>query len=266
MVATLAVPAAAGFGDVVPDEQPVRLALSLHSMVNDAFDRALDVPDIEAVVKLDCQPRRSDAEAAVACEWRADDDLGVRSWQLWKLQVRPERGGRTLVAQLGADATAHTDLDVTVPAAYLYAVLGLDADGTVIARSRVDPVQLNVRDHQVEPMRLECAAHPIDSAPGAVVGCEWNEVSNDAAVGYILWKSVDGGERAEIARVGLETTHVRDDEVAPGHRFTYVVTAVDQAGAIVGQSRSETVGIAARDRVIEPVRDAAERDRRSARD
>ena len=273
LVASLATPAAAGFGEVLPDDLPTRTAANVRRAMTNVLDASMDLPDITASVKLDCDSRVTDAGAAAVCEWRAPDDLDVRAWQLWNLQVRPVHGSRNLVAQVGADVRSFTDRDVEVPAVYLYAVLGLDNNGEIIARSRIDSVKFLERDIAIEPMRLECAAHRtpaatdvvVDHAPRFAVGCKWNEVSNDAAVGYVLWKSVDGGERHAIARVGLETTSVRDGDVLAGHRYTYVVTAVDGAGEVVGRSRGETVGIRAHDGEIDrpvdrPVERPIERD------
>jgi hypothetical protein len=220
--------------------------------------RSLDLPDVDAAVRLACEPRITDRteQAAVACVWGTDDDVAVRAWQLWKLGLRPASDGRVLATQVGADVTSHLDREVEVPGHYLYAVLGLDANGEIVARSRIESLRLAVRDHDVdvEPMALECAAHRAGSvrAPEVTVGCEWRAVTDDAAVGYVLWRQTDGGARTAIARVGLATTAVRDAEVAFGHRYAYVVTAVDGAGEVVGRSRPATVAIPIPDRPVDP--------------
>lgn len=274
LAATLAVPAAAAAVAGDSSSSPERLRRVYADLEVDA----LRIPPVNAAVKLDCAPRVAGDEisdrvdGAVHCEWRSEAD--VRSWQLWNIQVRPVHGHRNLVAELGADVQSFTDVNVEVPASYLYAVLGLDGDGEIVARSRIVPVKLAHRQVDVEPMRLTCEPHRTDeptrdavtdAPPSFAVGCHWSEVHNDAAVGYVLYKSVDGGERSVLARVGLDTTSVRDDEVRAGHRYTYVVTAVDGEGHVVGRSRAETVGIPVpeRDRPVrdEPVRDEPVRDR-----
>ncbi|MDW3217713.1 MAG: hypothetical protein R8F63_03785 [Acidimicrobiales bacterium] len=271
LAAVLAVPAAAATldgGAITSPERHRRLHTAL------APD-AMRLPPVDAAIALDCVPRVAGDEVtdrvdgAVHCEWRSEVD--VRSWQLWNVELRPTHGHRNLVAELGADRQSYTDVDVEVPGAYLYAVLGLDGDGEVIARSRIVPVKLQHHDIAVEPMRLTCEPHRTDTAtdvvadrpPSFAVGCNWSEITNDAAVGYVVFKAVDGGERSVFARVGLDVTSIRDDDVVAGHRYTYVVTAVDGEGHVVGRSRAETVGvpIPERDRPErEPVRPDAVRD------
>jgi hypothetical protein len=258
LVAALALPVSAA---IVDQESGATSLLGSHPVrdaITNVLGRPMDLPDVDAAVKLRCGAKVSDraAEAhaaAVACEWSARDDLDVRSWQLWNLQIRPERGSRNLVVEVGADVTSHLDTQVTAPAVYIYAVLGLDGDGEIIARSRLQVVKLERRDHKVEPMRLECAAHRAgtDRLPAVTVGCHWSEVSNDAAVGYVIWKSVDGGARTVLARTGLETTEIRDEAVTFGHRYTYVATAVDSASHVVGRSRAEIVSIPQHDRPVD---------------
>jgi hypothetical protein len=257
----LAVPASAG-------EATDQGSHPLREIVAELTGSALELPDVAAAIKLHCAPRQSDTAAAVHCEWRAGDDLGVRAWQLWRLQVRPERGDRVLVASLGADAASHTDTGVVSPAKYLYAVLGLDAGGDVIARSRLETVRLRNHDERevdLVPMRLSCAAAHGEGDAAASAGCEWSGVEHERAVGYVLWRSVDGGERVALARVGLDTQSYRDTTVVAGHRYTYIVTAVDAEGEIVGRSRAETVGLRPAVRP-EPARDVVVADRPAARD
>jgi Ni/Co efflux regulator RcnB len=254
LLAAFALPVSAGLIADRGEDAPIRDTHRQRRDVPARPDRVRDIPDVDAVVELSCGPRVTDDAAAVKCEWRAGDDLQVRAWQLWNLQVRPEKGTRNLVAELGADVVSYTDTEVSVPAAYLYAVLGLDGNGEIIARSRLQSVTLGERDREIEQLRLECAAHRVetdgrsDARPEFAVGCGWSEVGNTAAVGYVMWKSVDGGERTVLARVGLDVTELRDAAVAPGHRYTYVVTAVDADGEIVGRSRAVHVGIRNEDR------------------
>ncbi len=254
LLAGLAVPVSAGLIADRRDDPPVRDTFRQRQESPARADRVLDTPAVDVVVELSCEPRVTGDAAAVRCEWRAGADTGVRAWQLWNLQVRPEKGERNLVAELGADVFSYTDTEVSVPAGYLYAVLGLDGDGEIIARSRLQPVVLGERDHEIEPLRLECAAHRVDAevradaVPELAVGCGWSEVGDETAVGYVIWKRVDGGERTVLARVGLDVIELRDPEVAAGHRYTYVVTAVDADGELVARSRAEHVGIRIQDR------------------
>ncbi|MEM7142442.1 MAG: hypothetical protein AAF548_15570 [Actinomycetota bacterium] len=222
----------------------------------DGVDRQTD-----AAVELECEPRiASDTDVvdgAVHCEWRSEAE--VRSWQLWNAQIRPERGARALVAELGADVASYTDAEVEVPGKYVYVVLGLDGEGEVIARSRVEVVKLRHREADIARIGLRCKAHRTDVEDEIAVGCNWSDVRSDTAVGYVVSKAVDGGEPAVIARTGLDVTDVRDDDVEKGRRYAYVVVAVDGDGEVVGRSRIETVGVKGRDgerdRPVDAVRD-----------
>jgi hypothetical protein len=240
-------------------------------------DTLMELPDLPITVPLACKARVSDSAGAVHCRWRGGEDPAVDSWQLWNLQVRPEVGPRNLVAELGADTHSYVDSNVEVPAGYLYAVLGLDEEGQVVARSRVVHVRLKERSDRVEMLRLECSVHRGEGVAGDAtirddveIGCEWSAATDPAAEGYVLWRRVDHGEREVIARMGLDQISYVDTDVAPGHRYTYLVRAVDEEGNVVAKSHSEHVAIRAHD---EPQRDQVrshdepERDaRRAVRD
>lgn len=226
--------------------------------------------DAQATVKLNCHGYVEEGIGVVGCAWRANTDRSVASWQLWNLQTRPERGSRNLVAELGADVRSYRDPEVMVPAAYVYAVVGLDAEGEIVARSRLSSAVLQERDRELDIMRLDCSAHitepdlasdpAVESDRAVSIGCEWSATRSEQAVAYELWRSVDGAERHVVARTGLDQTSVRDSEVSVGHRYRYVVLAVDTDGHIVGRSRSATVGVrphdSAEDRVGDAERDA----------
>ncbi len=227
----------------------------------------LDVPSNTPVaVKLNCHGSVVEGLGTVGCAWRSETDRPVSSWQLWNLQIRPESGSRNLVAELGADVRSYRDTNVAVPAVYAYAVLGLDADGNIVARSRIDGAVLRERDQDLDLMRLNCRAHRAEIDVGAdpaaevdaavSVGCDWTAARSESAAGYELWRGVDGGERLLIARMGLDQASVRDDDVSMGHRYRYVVVAVDADGRIVGRSRAEHVALAAHDRAEDRERDS----------
>jgi len=228
------------------------------------------VGDTPVVVKLNCHGYVHEGVGIVGCGWRAEADASVASWQLWNLQIRPERGSRNLVAELGADVRSYRDSNVVVPATYVYAMLGFDADGDIVARSRLSRVALHERDRKPDILRLDCRAHrlPLDAVADTVaevdsivsIGCEWSATDADNAAGYQLWRSLDGGARHIIARTGLDQTSVRDHDVAVGHQYRYVVTAVDAEGHVVGRSRAATVGLRPHDRTEDRMRDL-ERDR-----
>lgn len=238
--------------DVVPadrGEHPLRRAVAHMA------GRAMGFPDTEVAVRLQCAPRSPDGNPpAVACAWSADTDADIRSWQLWKLRVRPESDGRVLVTEVGAATTSHLDTVAVTPGVHLYAVLAFDGAGEIVGRSRVRSVTVPVPEREVEVLELECDAHRLegDRGPAVVVGCDWRASSDRTTAGYVVWKRTDGGERSVLARVGPATTALRDGEVSFGHRYSYVVTAVDADGAVVGRSRTATVGIPQLERPVDP--------------
>ncbi|MEZ5243621.1 MAG: hypothetical protein R2707_00870 [Acidimicrobiales bacterium] len=251
LLATMPGPAAAGFAGNEADSTPARGEHPLRRAISHLPGRVLDLPDTDVALRLHCAPRSTDRRTpAVACEWSGGDDADIGSWQLWRLQVRPAQDSRVLVAEVGVGTTSFLDTGVIAPSAYLYAVLAVDGAGEIVGRSRVATVTLTPPAHEVEPMRLSCAPSRVesDAALTVSVGCAWNPVTAPAAVGYVVWKRTDDGERTVLARVGLSTTAIRDDAVAFGHRYAYLVTAVDGDGHEVGRSRVESVAIPRPDR------------------
>ena len=229
-------------------------------------DEAIDVLQIDAeipvTVKLGCRGHVDEGIGTVGCRWRAIDDQAIASWQLLNLQVRPAAGVRNLVAELGADTRSIRDINVEVPAAYVYAVLALDAEGEVIGRSRVVDAVVHNQDREIEPLYLRCDGHrgEIDTVERDVAvadiaiwaTCEWRPSTSDSTAGYVVWRTTDGGERTAIARTGLDQITIRDNDVSRGHRYRYVVQAVDSDGNTVGLSRPANVAFRPHDRSPDP--------------
>ncbi len=225
--------------------------------------------DVPVSVKLNCHGHVAEGEGTVGCGWRSETDEAVATWQLWNLQVRPEGGVRNLVTELGADVRSYRDTNVVVPAVYAYAIVGLDADGSIVARSRPARAVLHERDRGVRHLGLRCHAHGVRldavtdqeavADPEVLIECGWRATGIEAAVGYQLWRAVDRGEREIIAETGLDQISYEDQDVSVGHRYRYVVVAVDADGLVVGRSRAEAIILrshdAARDRMTDEVRD-----------
>jgi len=214
--------------------------------------------EVPVTVKLGCRGHVDEGIGTVGCQWRAIDDQAIASWQLFNLQVRPVAGVRNLVAELRADTRSFRDTNVEVPAAYVYAVLALDAEGEVIGRSRVVSAVVHDRDREIEPLYLRCDGHrgetdtvePDGEVPDIAIWatCEWRPSTSDSTAGYVVWRTTDGGERTAIARTGLDQTSIRDNDVSRGHRYRYVVQAVDADGNTVGLSRPANVAFRPHDR------------------
>lgn len=213
--------------------------------------------DLHARVKLSCDGHLGDEGPVVGCSWhRHHSDLDVRSWQLWNLQVAPETGVRNLVAEVGSDTTAFRDADVEAPAKYLYAVVGLNGEGDVVARSRVVAVRLGERPHRdIEHLRLDCVGSDTDGGP--VIGCSWSGVEEAPAVEYRLFRVSKRHDRRHVVTTGVDVTEYRDDDVRYGVRYRYWVVGVDAHGNIVAASRSAVAGVEAPDREVDHELDRA---------
>lgn len=214
--------------------------------------------DLVAAVKLRCHGHVGDDGPVVGCTWkRHRTDADVRVWQLWNLQVSPETGVRNLVAEVGTDTTSVRDTEVEAPAKYLYAVVGLNGAGEVVARSRVDAVRLGERPHRdIERLRLECTGVAADDGP--VIGCDWSAVEDAPAVEYRLFRTSKHRDSGLVATTGLDVTSYRDADVHAGVRYRYWVVGVDEHGRLVAASRSAWAGVELpeRDREHDRVRDA----------
>ena len=110
-------------------------------------DRAVvDVrPDIRPpkvdVLSLGCEGRREGENLGAVCRWSAADE--VRAYQLWRII---DRGERELVGTFDNTTTIARD-DVPDDARVVrYAVLGLDGDREIVARSRVVRIRFRQTD------------------------------------------------------------------------------------------------------------------------
>ena len=238
---------------------------------------AIDFPEIDHAVALHCRGGVTDRGPAVSCGWRADERLEIAGWQLWRLQIRPARDGRKLVAELGAAVTSYVDTTVSSPAVYLYVVLGLDPADEIVARSRPDlarvaehpppgiplacQLQRSVSDTAVVSETSDVVAPALEAAIDVVapelepaidvvapdfkpaIGCRWERSDHADVRGYVVHRVVDGGRRTVIAEVGADATSIVDHNVAFGHRYTYMVSAFDHEGTVVAHSRAVSVGI-----------------------
>jgi hypothetical protein len=127
-------------------------------------------PDI-AVLNLECEGRRSDdGNLGAVCRWSSTDI--IRAYQLWRIV---NRGHRELVGSY--DNSTNIVRDDVPDDAHLvrYAVLGLNGDREIVARSRVEHVRFRQAEPPVvdrptdevidRPMRLRRHRRPIHLLP-----------------------------------------------------------------------------------------------------
>lgn len=194
------------------------------------------------VLHLACEGVDTDRRTGVACKWSPSEHPRFAGYQL----VRSDGEERTVVfASRERRATTHFDEEVRRGVRYRYAVLAVDDAGAIIGRSR--PAEAGLRELKYEELRFDCEA--VRHADRPAVACKWAETQRPDARGYVLYRSVDGGAREELARTGLDgRRHHLDRDVAPGHRYTYAVIVVDRSGEPIGRGGPVTVGIPPKDR------------------
>ncbi|MEO0495636.1 MAG: hypothetical protein AAF081_19690, partial [Actinomycetota bacterium] len=232
LVSLLGVPAAAGETSFdAADKTDADIA---------RFGFAVDTSDL-AAIKLHCRGSIADTPV-IGCSWRAPDDAAIVGFQLWNLQTAPTEGVRNLVAELGLDANSYRDGAVEAPASYLYVVLGIDADGEVVARSRADRVRLG--DPAIERLRLTCDGVERDTP---AVACHWTAPDDAAVASYVLHRNSKGQERTAIATLGADSTGFTDTTVECGVRYGYRIFGLDADGQVVAMSRRDAAGCGDRD-------------------
>lgn len=129
-------------------------------------------PKVE-VLSLGCEGRREGENLGAMCRWSTAE--GVRAYQLWRVV---DRGHRELVGTFDNETTIARD-DVPDDARVVrYAVLGLDGDREIVARSRVVRIRFRhtdrpvdrpvvdrpVVDGPIDPIVDRSTAHPVEIA------------------------------------------------------------------------------------------------------
>lgn len=248
IVSLLGVPAAAG-GTAADGAGADRAASDKADANLERFDFDAETDGV-APIKLHCRGGIADTPV-VGCSWRAPDDAGIAGFQLWNLQTAPTEGVRNLVAELGPDADSYVDGAVIVPASYLYVVLGLDAEGEIVARSRVDRARLG--DPTIERLRLTCDGVEGDTP---TVVCGWTAPEDAAVASYVLYRNSKGEHRAVVATLGADSTGFTDTTVECGVRYRYRIVGFDADGEVVAVSRRDGAGCGQRDHERVKDRDA----------
>lgn len=118
------------------------------------------------------------------------------------------------------------------------------ATAATLAIAAGAPADARADSPPIEPLRLECAVRT--AGQDAAVRCEWSAPTSDAAAVVRLWRFDPATDRTRhvIFRTDdLGVTEYIDIAVRRGHRYTYVVQAVNGDGRMVARSRAETVGV-----------------------
>ena len=189
-------------------------------------------PDL-AAIKLGCtlvvpNPLSSIwPNRAIVCRWTAPEGVTVRTYRLWR---SVDAGDRHLLAAIPGDgARRFADRNIRTGHAYHYLVVGIGADGMRVAQSTVATVRV---PRAPQPLAFNCVV--VIDGGDATARCHWSDTTRPAAVKYVLWRSVDGGAREAIYRVGEDgrRSYV-DRDVKPGQTIRYAVVALDVHHRIV---------------------------------
>ncbi len=230
-------------------------AVSLAGLVPAAGAGAAELPKLpflhrKPVLKLACDVVRQDDRPAVACRWSSPPGPAVTNVTADANDIRPaftfrlHRGGggagRTVVYK--GHETSFVDTDVKTGSVYGYKVEAFNANAKPVARSRAVVVKVPApADH----LRLSCAV--VEPAAGALVrpadpavACKWSPSERNDLRGYRLFRADGRGWRHVVYR-GKDTTYL-DEKVRPGHRYRYLVQALDRRGDVIGVS--DVVGVA----------------------
>jgi hypothetical protein len=198
-------------------------------------DRTADVE----VLRLECQARTTDAGSVVRCEWSEPTSPAAAAVKLFRLDPAVDDHRRVVYRSGNLAQTEFTDTSVRTGHRYAYAVVAVNADGRLVARSRTEWVRVPAAS-DVEVLRLHCELG--DAAD--VVGCEWSRPTEPRAHVVTLWRSVDGGAREVVERFRPAGPNAYRDRVPPAaEHIVYAIVVTDRAGGIVGRSRPDVVRI-----------------------
>ena len=148
------------------------------------------------------------------------------------LSIGKPESRATLLAS--SETNSYRDSSIVFDHTYVYTVRSvIRVDGNDLESSDSPPVTVTPRDifPPSVPQGLVAAVLSGAAAGTVVVELSWSiNVETDLA-GYRVYRSEQEGTRGQLVTPDLlPTPAVRDTSVEPGHRYWYIVTAVDRAG------------------------------------
>jgi hypothetical protein len=152
--------------------------------------------------------------------------------------------------QLLASQPEQTYSDKSFEFAKTYAYIvraAITRDGVPLESADSTPVIVTPRDifPPAVPQAISAAALPAETDNGLVVDLSWSINVEPDFAGYRVYRSEQPDTRGQLLTQELLLTPAyRDTSVQSGHRYWYVVTAVDRAGNESAPSPPALVGIA----------------------
>lgn len=165
---------------------------------------------------------------AITCRFEPPAGVAIKAFRVWKAV---DAGPRHLLKVIPADAKhAFSDFVIRTGHTYRYFVAGIGAEGTRVAKSNIVSVHVG---RPAEILRFNCAILIDANRHGAL--CRWSDALRPVAARYVLFRSVDGGPRQAIYRVGEDGRRsFLDQDVKPGQVIRYAVVALNANGRVVG--------------------------------
>jgi len=192
-------------------------------------------------IRLACAtviPAAHPANVRIACHWSAIASTDVKAYRVWRVVDAPLGRPRQLIATVApTDPLRHVDRNVSTGHRYSYQVVAVAGDGKRLGVSNVVSIRIG-RPPQV--LGLHCV-YVIDGMTQGVL-CHWTASTRPAAVRFVLFRSVDGGARQAVYRVGIDGRRsFLDTDVKAGQVIRYRVLALAADGRVVGASGVERI-------------------------
>jgi hypothetical protein len=133
-----------------------------------------------------------------------------------------------------SETNNYRDTSVVFDHTYVYIVRSvIQVEGNELESSDSQPATVTHRDTfpPAVPQSLVAALLPGSASGTVLVDLSWSINLETDLAGYRVYRSEQEGTRGQLLTPDLlPTPAVRDTSVEPGHRYWYIVTAVDRAG------------------------------------
>jgi hypothetical protein len=150
-------------------------------------------------------------------------------------QALPQKKGEwSSIPLASCETNRYNDTAFSFDRTYVYVVRSvIPVEGSELESSESQPVTVTPRDTYppAAPQGLVAALLPGATPGSLVVDLSWSISLETDLAGYRVYRSEQESTRGQVLNPELlPTPAIRDTSVEPGHRYWYIVTAVDRAG------------------------------------